>query len=106
MNVKIQSVKFDANQKLLDFVEAKINKLERFIERVTMADVTLKLDKDNDRGNKVAIIKLEVPGEDLVAESRAKSFEEAVDSAIDALKKQIDRHKEKFNKTAGAEAHV
>lgn len=102
MNIKIQSVKFDADQRLLDFTEAKLNKLERFIERVTLADVALKLDKDHDRGNKVAVIKLEVPGEDLVAESRAKSFEEAVDLAIGALKKQIDKRKDKLTKKAGA----
>lgn len=98
MNVQIQSVKFDADQKLIDFVEAKISKLERFAERCVGADVILKLDKDNERGNKVAIIRMEVPGDDLVAEQRGKTFEEAVDMAIDALKKQIDKHKERLNK--------
>lgn len=98
MNVQIQSVKFDADQKLLDFVEAKISKLDRFVERATGADVILKLDKDPDRGNKVAIIRLEVPGDDLVAEHRSASFEESVDAAIDALKKQVEKHKERFNK--------
>ncbi len=98
MNVQIQAVKFDADKKLIEFVEAKIAKLERFVERCTGAEVTMKLDKDNERGNKVAIIRLEVPGDDLVAEYRSKSFEESVDGAIDALKKQIEKHKERFNK--------
>lgn len=98
MNVQIQSVKFDADKKLIEFVEAKLEKLDRFIERSVGAEVTLKLDKDNDRGNKVAIIKIEVPGEDLVAEHRSKSFEESVDGAIDALKRQIEKHKERFAK--------
>ena len=96
MNVQIQAVKFDADRKLIEFVEAKMAKLDRFIERATGADVILKLDKDNEKGNKVAII--EVPGDALVAEARSKSFEESVDNAIDALKKQIEKHKERYAK--------
>lgn len=98
MNVQIQAVKFDADRKLIEFVEAKLAKLDRFVEHTTGADVILKIDKDNEKGNKVAVIRLEVPGDDLVAESRGKSFEEAVDDAIDALKKQIEKHKERYNK--------
>ena len=96
MNVKIQSVKFDADRKLLDFVERKMTKLDRFVERATNAEVIMKLDKDLDRGNKVVTIRIEVPGDALVADYRSKSFEESVDGAIDALKKQIAKHKEKM----------
>lgn len=95
MKVQIQSVKFDADQRLLDFVEHKMSKLDRFVERATGADVILKLDKDSEQGNKVATISLLVPGEDLVAERRARSFEEAVDLAIEALKRQIEKVKDK-----------
>ena len=98
MNVKIQSVKFDADKKLIDFVNAKMSKLDRFAEDAVGAEVIMKVDKDNDHGNKVATIILGVPGNDLVAEERAKTFEEAVDEAIEALKKQIAKHKERFNK--------
>lgn len=98
MNVQIQSVKFDADKKLIEFVEAKISKLERFVESCVGAEIILKVDKDHERGNKVATIRLEVPGDDLVAEQRGKTFEEAVDSAIEAIKKQIDRHKERLGK--------
>lgn len=98
MNVKIQSVKFDANKKLLEFVENKVNKLERFVDRVSGAEVILKLDKDPEQGNKVATIKLDVPTEVIVAEHQSKSFEEAVDGAIDAIKKQLEKHKDKFAK--------
>lgn len=95
MNVQIQSVKFDADRRLIEFVEAKMAKLDRFADRSTGAEVILKLDKDHDKGNKVATITLHLPGEELVAEDRAKSFEEAVDSAIDALKRQIEKAKER-----------
>lgn len=98
MNVKIQSVKFDADQKLIDFTQGKMNKLERFLEDAIGAEVFMKLDKDSERGNKVVTIRLLVPGGDLVAEYRSKTFEESVDEAIEALKKQIEKHKERYNK--------
>ena len=72
MNVQIQSVKFDADRKLVEFVEHKMDKLDRFVERAIGADVILKLDKDHELGNKVATINLHIPGDDLVAESRGK----------------------------------
>ena len=91
MNVQIQSVKFDADKKLIEFVENKMSKLERFADRATGAEVILKLDKDFEKGNKVATITLHMPGEDMVAEHRARAFEEA----IDALKRRIEKFKEK-----------
>ncbi|MFI3331468.1 MAG: ribosome-associated translation inhibitor RaiA [Rikenellaceae bacterium] len=91
MNVKIQSVKFDADKKLLDFVEAKLSKLERFAESAIGAEVILKIDKDHEKGNKVATIRLEMPGSVLVAEHKSKSFEESVDECMPALKKQIEK---------------
>ncbi len=95
MDVKIQSVKFDADAKLISFVESKMAKLERFVDKATGADVIMKLDKDHEKGNKVVTITLRIPGDELVAEAQAKSFEEAVDLNIDALKKQIERSKAK-----------
>lgn len=94
MNIQIQSVKFDADQKLLDFVEHKVGKLDRMIDNSTGAEVTLKLDKDDDLGNKVAVLKLAVPGTELIAERRSKTFEESIDMCVDALKRQIERYKE------------
>ena len=98
MNVQIQSVKFDADKKLLEFVENKMAKLDRFADRSTGAEVVMKLDKDHDRGNKVATITLHREGEEKVAAHRSKSFEESVDEAIDALKRQLEKFKGKFDK--------
>ncbi len=95
MNVNIQSVKFDAGQQLLEFVEKKMSKLDRFAERATGVDVTLKLDKDSEHGNKVVMVSLHVPGGDIVTEQRAKTFEEGVDLALDVLKRQVEKRKEK-----------
>ncbi len=96
MNVQIQSVKFDADQRLVDFVETKMSKLEKFSERIVSSDVIMKVDKDHDKGNKVVTITLYMPGEDLVAKSRARTFEEAVDDAIEELRIQIIKQKEKM----------
>jgi len=98
MNVQIQSVKFDADKKLVEFVNAKMAKLDRFAERSTGAEVILKLDKDHDKGNKIATITLHMPGEELVAGHQSKTFEEAVDEAIDALKRQLDKFKSKSDR--------
>lgn len=95
MDVKIQSVKFDAARQLLEFVEKKMSRLERFADRPTGVDVTLRLDKDSEKGNKVASVALHVPGGDIVTEQRAKTFEEAVDTALDAIKRQIEKRKDK-----------
>ena len=93
MNVQIQSVKFDADKKLVEFVNAKMTKLDRFAERATSADVILKLDKDHEKGNKIATITLHMPGEDLVACHQSNAFQESVDEAIDALKRQLQKFK-------------
>ena len=98
MNVQIQSVKFDADKRLVEFVNAKMAKLDRFAERSTGAEVILKLDKDHEKGNKFATITLHMPGEDLVACHQSKAFEESGDEAIDALKRQLDKFKAKFEK--------
>lgn len=95
MNVKIQSVKFDADKKLIDFIQGKMDKMDRFVENALNAMVTLRIDKDDELGNKVAGVKIEVAGAELIAERRCKTFEEAVDLCLDAIKKQIDKYKEK-----------
>ncbi|MBR3677837.1 MAG: ribosome-associated translation inhibitor RaiA [Alistipes sp.] len=95
MEVKIQSVKFDASKQLIEFVEKKMSRLERFEDSSTGVDVVLKLDKDSEKGNKVALVTLRVPGGDIVSEQRARTFEEAVDLALDALKRQIEKKKDR-----------
>ncbi|MFI3314624.1 MAG: ribosome-associated translation inhibitor RaiA [Rikenellaceae bacterium] len=95
MNIKIQSLKFDADSKLIEFTENKLSKLERFSDKIVDVEVIFKLDKDVEHGNKVTTITLSVPGDKLVAEHQSKTFEEGVDSTVDALKKQIEKYKTK-----------
>ena len=93
MNVQIQSVRFNADSKLEAFVKEKVSKLARFADDIVASEVTLRLDKDNEHGNKVAVIKVEVRGNDLIAERQCETFEEAVDLSVEALKKQLEKHK-------------
>ena len=95
MNIQIHSVRFDADKKLIDFVQQKLDKLAQFGEGIVNAEVYLRLDKDQDRENKISEIKVEVSGGSLFAKKQSKSFEESTDEAIDALKKQITKYKHK-----------
>ena len=93
MNVQIQSVKFDAGKQLIEFIEKKLAKLDRFAENAMGADVILKLDKENERGNKIAVVTLHIPGGDLRVEEQARTFEEAIDNSLDVMKRQIEKAK-------------
>ncbi len=95
MTVKIQSVHFNADKKLLAFVEERVDKLTTFYGGILKSEVILKLDKGDAAENKIAEIKLHIAGNDLFAKKQCKSFEEAVDTSIDALKAQVKKHKEK-----------
>jgi putative sigma-54 modulation protein len=89
-------VRFDADKKLIDFVNQKLVKLTQYSEGIVSAEVYLRLDKDQERENKISEIKLEYRGGPLFAKKQSKSFEEATDQAVDALKKQITKHKQKM----------
>jgi putative sigma-54 modulation protein len=95
MNIQIHSVRFDADKKLLDFVHQKIGKLTQYGEDIVNAEVYLRLDKDQEKENKISEIKLDLSGKPLFAKRQSKTFEEATDGAIEALKKQITKHKQK-----------
>ncbi|MBQ3765779.1 MAG: ribosome-associated translation inhibitor RaiA [Bacteroidales bacterium] len=91
--INVKSLKFNADQKLLDYVEKKVGKLEKFFDNLGDIDVTLSLLPDPD--NKNVRLQTRFPGEDLVIERNAKTFEEAVTEAADAMKERIVRAKEK-----------
>ncbi len=95
MNIQIHSVRFTADKKLTDFVHQKLEKLTQFGEDIVNAEVYLRLAKDQERENKISEIMLELPGGPLFAKKQCKTFEESTDTAIDALKKQITKYKQK-----------
>ena len=97
MKLNIQSIQFDADQKLLDVIQTKADKLDLYFDRIVSGDVFLRVEKSESRDNKLVEIKLIVPGNDLFASKRATTFEEAADEAIDALRRQVKKLKEKLS---------
>jgi putative sigma-54 modulation protein len=95
MNIMIKSIHFTADAKLEEFIENKLNKLKQYDDRIVSANVFLKLEKSQDLENKITEIKLDIPGSELFAKKQTNSFEKSTDSVIDALKKQLQKFKEK-----------
>ena len=98
MKVMINSVHFKADQKLEDFITQKVEKLCSKYSEVINAEVSLKLDNTDTPENKIADIRLILRGDDLFASKQSKTFEESVDTSIDALKKQLEKYKGKTAK--------
>jgi ribosomal subunit interface protein len=93
MEIRIQSLKFDADQKLLTYIEKKVAKLSKFFDGIVGAEVFLSLLPDVD--NKHVKIRLEIPGNDVVVDRHSKKFEKAVRDCVDVLKEQLKKVKEK-----------
>jgi putative sigma-54 modulation protein len=97
MNVNIQSLHFEADTKLVSYVEKKLSKLGQFHERITKVDVFLKLDNVvHNIKDKVAEIKVHVPRHDFFVKHSSKSFEESFDIALESVITQMKRKKEKM----------
>lgn len=97
MNIKIHSIHFNTDEKLEQFISDKLQKIERFVNRIIDAQVILKL--DHNKGNvrdKIAEIRLQLPGKTLFAEERSMVFEESVELATDSIVRQVKKHKEKI----------
>lgn len=97
MKVTVQSIHFDADQKLLDFIQKKANKLDLFYDKIISGEVYLKLENVEDEANKKAEIKINLPGTQLFAKHQCKTFEECIDLALEGLRKQIAKYKQKQN---------
>ena len=93
MDTQMHAIHFKADQKLLTFIQERLNKLEQFNDQIVSAEVYLRLDNDRDKENKITEIKLHVPGKDLFAKKQCKSFEEATNVAVEALRRQILKDK-------------
>jgi putative sigma-54 modulation protein len=97
MNIKVNSVHFTADQKLVDFVNKKVSKMGTFFEGIINAEVSLKVEKPETANNKISEIRLSLPSADyLFAKKQADSFEEATDLAVEAIRRQLKKHKEKI----------
>ena len=95
MKVKMQSLHFDADGKLLSYIQKRVDKLSTFYDRITNGEVILKLDNDGQNQNKIVEFIFQIPGEKLFVKERSESFESAADMAIERLKRQLKKYKQK-----------
>jgi putative sigma-54 modulation protein len=96
MNVKIQTVHFDADSKLVKHINQKMGKLNTFHDRIIKVDVFLKLDNIVHKiKDKIAEIRIQIPRHQLFVKSTSKSFEQSFDDAFESIVNQIKRRKQK-----------
>lgn len=92
MRLQVHSIHFDADRKLIDFIQQRVDKLETFYNRLVEGEVFLRINNEGIE-NKTVEIKLSVPGKKLFAKEQARSFEAAAELAIEALKNQLKKFK-------------
>lgn len=94
MKVQIEAVSFKADQKLLEFIDQKVGKLDTFFDRIIEVNVALKLENAGQVKDKIVELRVSVPGDILVVKEVSKAFEGATDAAVDSMKRQLKRYKE------------
>lgn len=95
MKLQVHSIHFDADKKLIAFIQKKIDKLETFYDRMVDGEVYLRLNNEGIE-NKTVEIKLNVPGSSFFAKEQARSFEVATGMATEALRNQLKKFKTKI----------
>jgi len=96
MKVNTQSVNFNADQKLIDFIQKRMDKLELFYDKVIQSDVYLKVENTSGKENKIFEARVTVPGDSFVVKKQCKTFEEGTDMAVSSLERQLKKRKEKL----------
>jgi len=95
MKVNVNAVGFSIDRKLVDFIQIRLTKLEKYYDKIVAADVFLKVENTSDKENKIAEVKISVPGDDLMVKKQCKSFEEAVELSGESLERLLVKRKEK-----------
>lgn len=97
MDVDVQSVGFSADQELVNFINDKADKLTTFYDRIVFSEIYLRVDRKSAQQNKIAEVKIGIPGKDLFAKKKCDSFEEATVEAMEAVRRQLSKHKGKIS---------
>ena len=98
MEIKVQTIHFEAGEKLQDYIQKRVSKLNRFCDEIKKAEVSLKVVKPETAMNKEGALRLAVPGNELYAQKVADTFEEGVDQCCDMLTRQLEKYKDKKNR--------
>jgi putative sigma-54 modulation protein len=96
MKVSVHAVNFTVDRKLVDFIQERLNKLEKYYDKVVSADVFLKVEKTSDKENKMVEVKIHVPGDDFMVKKQCKTFEEAIEVSAESLERLLIKRKEKI----------
>lgn len=97
MKVNVHAVNFNVDQKLVDFIQERMDKLEKYYDKIVSSDVFLKVEKTSDKENKIVEVKIHVPGNDFMVKKQCKTFEESIDVAAESLERSLVKRKEKVN---------
>ena len=95
MKVNVHAVNFTVDKKLIDFINERLSKLEKFYDKVVSADVFLKVVKTSEKENKIVEVKIHVPGDDFMVKKQCKTFEEGVELSSESLERLLLKRKEK-----------
>ncbi|WP_338408297.1 ribosome-associated translation inhibitor RaiA [uncultured Flavobacterium sp.] len=96
MKVNVHAVNFTVDGKLVDFVQERMDKLEKYYDKVVSSDVFLKVEKTSDKENKIVEMKVHVPGDGFIVKKQCKTFEEAVEQSAESLERMLVKRKEKI----------
>ena len=96
MKVNVQAVNFTVDRKLVDFVQERMDKLEKYYDKIVSTEVFLKVEKTREKENKIVEIKINVPGDDFLVKKQCKTFEEAVELSAESLERLLVKRKEKI----------
>ncbi|GAA4766343.1 MULTISPECIES: ribosome hibernation-promoting factor, HPF/YfiA family [Flavobacterium] len=96
MKVNVHAVNFNVDKKLVDFIDVRVNKLEKYFDKIVSSDVFLKVERTSDKENKIVEAKIIVPGDEFIVKKQCKSFEEGVELASEAMERLLLKRKEKI----------
>ncbi|MGS2763895.1 ribosome hibernation-promoting factor, HPF/YfiA family [Sinomicrobium sp. M5D2P9] len=96
MRVNMQSVNFTADEKLVNFIQKRMDKLDNYYDKIVSSDVYLKVENTSAKENKIVEVKVHVPGDEFIVKKQCKTFEEGVDTAIGSLERVLLKRKEKL----------
>ena len=95
MKVNVHAVNFNVDRKLVGYVQSRLDKMEKYYDRVVFSDVFFKLDNTSAKINKIAELKVNVPGNELIVKKQCKTFEEAVELAAESMERLLVKRKQK-----------
>jgi len=95
MKVNVHAVNFTVDRKLIDFIQLRMDKLEKYYDKIVSSDVFLKVEKTSEKENKIVEVKIHVPGDDFLVKKQCKTFEEAVEVSAESIERLLVKRKEK-----------